>query len=90
MPGPLFTWSANNRMTTDCPDGYCKQKIQAIDNAIGHKKNEWSTLLHDTENYNDVNLALRFCEIFHLEPKVSITSKGYVVKFRSEMEMIID
>ena len=73
-------------MTTDCPDGYCKQKIQAIDNAIGHKKNEWSTLLNGTLNYVDVSQALRFCEVFHLEPKVSITSKGYVVQFRNELE----
>lgn len=73
-------------MNSDCPDGYCRQKIQAIDNAIGHKKNEWSILFHGTQNYNDVSQALRFCEVFHLEPKVSVTSEGYVVQFRNDIE----
>ncbi|TFG31097.1 hypothetical protein EU527_13355 [Candidatus Thorarchaeota archaeon] len=75
-------------MTSDCPDGYCKQKIQAIDNAIGHKKNEWSTLLHDTHNYSDVSKALRFCEVFHLESKVSVTANGFVVQFRNDIRKI--
>ena len=71
-------------MTSDCSDGYCKQKIQAIDNAIGHMKNEWATLLHDTSKYEDVSQALKFCEAFRLEARVSVTSEGYRVQFRQE------
>jgi len=71
-------------MTSDCPDGYCKQKIQAIDNAIGHTKNEWATLLYDTSKYEDVFQALKFCEAFRLEARVSVTSEGYRVQFRQD------
>ncbi len=70
-------------MTSDCPDGYCKQKIQAIDNAIGHEKNEWSTILYDAKNYDDVTNALRFCEVFKLEARVRVTHDGYKVQFRN-------
>jgi hypothetical protein len=72
-------------MTTDCPDGYCRQKIQAVDNAIGHTKNEWGTLLHGTNNYEDVLKALKFCEVFKLEAKVSVTLDGYRVQYRNDM-----
>ncbi len=72
-------------MTSDCPDGYCKQKIQAVDNAIGHKKNDWATLLQKTDNYDDVIHALRFCEIFKLEAKVSVLDEGYEVQVRSDV-----
>ena len=72
-------------MTSDCPDGYCKQKIQAVDNAIGFKKDDWATLLHETDNYDDVIHALRFCEIFKLEAKVSVLDEGFAVKVRNEV-----
>ena len=72
-------------MTTDCPDGYCRQKIQAVDNAIGHTKNEWAILLHGTNNYEDVTKALKFCEVFKLEAKVSVTPEGYNVLFRYDI-----
>ncbi len=72
-------------MTTDCPDGYCRKKIQAVDNAIGYKKNDWATLLHETNDYADVMHALRFCEIFKLEAKVSVLDDGFAVKVRNEV-----
>jgi len=72
-------------MTSDCPDGYCKKKIQAVDNAIGYKNNEWATLLHETGNYDDVMHALRFCEIFKLEAKVSVLDESFAVKVKSEV-----
>jgi hypothetical protein len=72
-------------MTSDCPDGYCKQKIQAVDKAIGYQRDDWATLLAETSNYNDVMQALRFCEIFKLEAKVSVLDEGYVVKVRNEV-----
>lgn len=76
-------------MTTDCPDGYCLQKIQAVDNAIGHTKNEWATLLHGTHSLEDVSHALRFCEVFKLEARVNITSDGYRVQFRKALSNVI-
>ena len=72
-------------MTSDCPDGYCKQKIQAVDNAIGYKKEDWATLLSETSEYDDVMQALRFCEIFKLEAKVSVLEEGFAVKVRNEV-----
>jgi hypothetical protein len=71
-------------MTTDCPDGYCRQKIQAIDNAIGYTKNELATLLYGTQNLSDVSKALRFCEVFRLEARVCVSSDGYMVQFRKD------
>ena len=68
----------------DCPDGLCKLRIQAVDNAIGHKKNEWGVILEPTRQYEDVAHALRFCEIFHLEAKVSVERNGYSVLIRSD------
>lgn len=72
-------------MTSDCPDGYCKQKIQAVDKAIGYKKDDWATLLSETNNYDDVMQALRFCEIFKLEAKVSVQDSGFAVKVRNDV-----
>jgi hypothetical protein len=72
-------------MTSDCPDGYCKQKIQAVDKAIGYKKDEWATLLSETSEYDDVMQALRFCEIFKLEAKVTVLEEGFAVKVRNEV-----
>jgi hypothetical protein len=71
-------------MTSDCPDGYCKQKIQAVDEAIGYKKDEWAVLLKETTNYDDVMHALKFCETFKLEAKVSVLDEGFAVKIRNE------
>ena len=72
-------------MTSDCPDGYCKQKIQAVDDAIGYKKNEWAILLKETNDYEDVMQALRFCEIFKLEAKVSVLDEGFAVEVKSDV-----
>jgi hypothetical protein len=72
-------------MTSDCPDGYCKQKIQAVDNAIGYHRDDWATLLAETSDYNDVMQALRFCEIFKLEAKVSVLDESYIVKVRNDV-----
>lgn len=76
---------AQEQMTSDCPDGYCRQKIQAVDNAIGYRKDDWATLLQETDNYDDVMNALRFCEIFKLEAKVSVLDEGFAVKVRNEV-----
>ena len=76
---------AQEQMTSDCPDGYCKQKIQAVDKAIGYKQDEWSILLQETNNYDEVMQALRFCEIFRLEAKVSVQDDGFAVKVRNEV-----
>ena len=72
-------------MTSDCPDGYCKEKIQAVDNAIGYKKDEWANLLQETSNYDDVMHALKFCEIFKLEAKVTVLDEGFAVKVRNDV-----
>ncbi|MGY5875485.1 MAG: hypothetical protein RTU30_07050 [Candidatus Thorarchaeota archaeon] len=69
-------------MTPDCPDGLCKLKIQAIDNAIGHHKSKWQVLLSSTSSSNDVENALQFCEVFKMEARVSVTSEGYEVLAR--------
>lgn len=71
-------------MNPDCPDGLCKLKIQAVDRAIGHYKNEWSVLLNSTKNSKDVEQALRFCRIFRLESKVKIRDDNYVVLVKNE------
>jgi len=75
----------NIDMTPDCPDGLCRQKIQAVDRAIGHYKNEWSVLLNSTTNSKDVELALRFCELFRLESKVKVENEGYVVLVKNDL-----
>ncbi|MGY5858707.1 MAG: hypothetical protein RTU63_05005 [Candidatus Thorarchaeota archaeon] len=71
-------------MTSDCPDGFCKQKIHSVDKAIGYTKDEWATLLHETSNYEDVMHALKFCETFKMEAKVSVLDDGFAVKIRNE------
>ena len=76
---------AQEQMTSDCPDGYCKQKIQAVDNALGFNNNEWETLLHVTSDYSDVKQALRFCEVFKLEAKVCVLDKGFTVQVKSDV-----
>ena len=72
-------------MNSDCPDGYCKQKIQAVDDALGHANSGWATLLDETSNYEDVKQALRFCETFKLEAKVTILDEGFEVKVRNDV-----
>ncbi|MFW9833007.1 MAG: hypothetical protein ACFFEK_03345 [Candidatus Thorarchaeota archaeon] len=72
-------------MTSECPDGLCKMKIQAVDRAIGHHKNEWSVLLKSTKNHKDVEHALRFCQVFRLEPKVKVENDRYVVLVKNEL-----
>ena len=76
-------------MTHDCPDGLCKTKLQAVDRAIGHHKNEWSVLLNFTRNSKDVEHALRFCELFKLEPKVRVKSDGYVVFVKNDLVRLL-
>jgi hypothetical protein len=76
-------------MTTDCPDGFCKMKIQAVDSAIGHHKNEWAVLLNSTKNSKDIEHALRFCEIFRLESKVKVEKDRYVVLVKNELIQLI-
>ncbi|MFW9963083.1 MAG: hypothetical protein ACFFCX_05955 [Candidatus Sifarchaeia archaeon] len=80
-----YTIGCKTSMTSDCPDGLCKQKIQAIDHAIGHHKNDWSVLLNSTRESKDVEHALRFCQIFLLESKVKIQDDGYVVLIKNEL-----
>lgn len=72
-------------MNPDCPDGLCKTRIQAVDRAIGHHKNEWSVLLNLTRNSKDVEHALRFCELFRLESKVKIETGGYMVLVKNDL-----
>lgn len=72
-------------MTSDCPDGYCKDKIQAVDHAIGHDINEWATLLDETRSYDDVKQALRFCETFKLEAKVCVQDDVFSVQVKSDV-----
>ncbi|MHA2059098.1 MAG: hypothetical protein ACW979_15880, partial [Candidatus Thorarchaeota archaeon] len=79
----------NLDMNPDCPDGLCKLKIQAVDRAIGHHKNEWATLLNFTRNHKDVEHALRFCEIFRLESKVKVETDGYVVLVKNELIQLL-
>lgn len=79
------TAECNLDMNPDCPDGLCKLKIQALDRAIGHHKNEWSVLLNSTKNSKDVEHALRFCRIFRLESKVKIQDDNYIVLVKNEL-----
>ena len=76
-------------MTSVCPDDICKAKLQAIDRAIGHHKNEWVILLDWTKSSDDVAQALRFCEVFQMESKVSVKSNGYEVLVRDALERIM-
>ncbi|MHA1943617.1 MAG: hypothetical protein ACW96M_04385 [Candidatus Thorarchaeota archaeon] len=76
-------------MTSECTDGFCKRKIQAIDRAIGHQKNEWLVLLNSTKSSVDVAHALHFCEVFQLESKVRINPEGYEVLARDDLKRIL-
>jgi hypothetical protein len=72
-------------MTHECPDDSCSKKIQAIDCAIGHDKNNWAVILEQTYDVKDVANALRFCETLQLEAKVKVTAKGYKVLIRDDL-----
>jgi hypothetical protein len=72
-------------MTYDCHDNSCAKKIQAIDCAIGHDKNNWFVILDKTDDVKDVANALRFCETLKLEAKVKITTNGYRVLIRDDL-----
>lgn len=72
-------------MTSECTDGLCDLKIQAIDRAIGHLKNEWLVILPWTRSQDDLAHALRFCEVFRLESKVMVKSDGYEVLARDDL-----
>ena len=76
-------------MTSDYPDNLCKRKIQAVDRAIGHYKNEWVVLLNWTMSSDDVAQSLRFCEVFQLESKVRVKMNGYEVLVRDDLERIL-
>jgi hypothetical protein len=71
-------------MTNACRNGECQRRIQDIDDAIWHEKKVWSIILKSSQNLNDVNHALRFCEVFRLEAKVKIDSKGLEVLVRDD------
>ncbi|MFX1367679.1 MAG: hypothetical protein ACFFAY_03675 [Promethearchaeota archaeon] len=72
-------------MTHNCPDDSCSKKIQAIDCAIGHDKNNWFVILDQSDDVNDVANALRFCETLKLEAKVKVTTNGYRVLIRDDL-----
>ncbi|MFX0044608.1 MAG: hypothetical protein ACFE8Z_02050 [Candidatus Hermodarchaeota archaeon] len=69
-------------MTQDCEDDFCKEKIRAVDQALGCEERRWHTLLNLTKNHQDVTNALRFCEVFQLEAKVKVTDDGFSVLVR--------
>lgn len=71
-------------MTKACRNGECHRRIQDIDSAIRHEENTWSIMLKSTQDLNDVNHALRFCEVFRLEAKVTIDSRGLEVLVRDD------
>ncbi len=72
-------------MTHSCPDDSCRKKIQAIDCAIGHDKNNWFVILDKTDDMRDVANALQFCETLQLEAKVRVASDGYQVLIRDNL-----
>jgi hypothetical protein len=76
-------------MTNVCREGECHRTIQDIDNAIWHERNVWSVLLKSSQDLNDVNHALRFCEVFRLEAKVKIDSRGLEVLVRDDFFRIL-
>ncbi|MHA1926667.1 MAG: hypothetical protein ACW974_12180 [Candidatus Thorarchaeota archaeon] len=71
-------------MTEACRDDECRRRIQDIDNAIRYEKNVWSVILKSSQALDDVNHALRFCEVFRLEAKVKIDSRGLEVLVRDD------
>lgn len=72
-------------MTKACRDAECQRRIQDIDSAIRHENNVWSVILKSSQDLNDVNHALRFCEVFRLEAKVKIDSRGLEVLVRDDL-----
>ena len=76
-------------MTNNCPDNTCAKKREAIDTAIGFDGTNWSVILEKTSDIKDVELALRFCEIFKLEAKVKVSSDGYEVLANDDLVRII-
>ncbi len=70
-------------MTQDCKDSLCKEKIRAVDQALGREEKQWHTLLNLTMDHDEVTNALRFCEVFQLEAKVKVTDAGYSVLVRN-------
>ncbi|UCH04182.1 MAG: hypothetical protein JSW05_11480 [Candidatus Thorarchaeota archaeon] len=71
------------QMTQDCNDDFCKEKIRAVDQALGREEEQWHTLLYLTKDHEDLRNALRFCEVFQLEAKVKVTNDGYSVLVRN-------
>ncbi|MHA2301026.1 MAG: hypothetical protein ACXACD_08720 [Candidatus Thorarchaeota archaeon] len=71
-------------MTEACRDDECRRRIQDFDNAIRYEKNVWSVILKSSQDLDDVNHALRFCEVFRLEAKVKIDSRGLEVLVRDD------
>ncbi|MHA2142680.1 MAG: hypothetical protein ACXADF_14750 [Candidatus Thorarchaeota archaeon] len=57
---------------------------QDIDDAIRHERNIWSVMLKSSQDLDDVNHALRFCEVFRLEAKVEVDSNGLEVLVRDD------
>jgi hypothetical protein len=76
-------------MTKACRDGECQRTIQNIDDAIRHENNTWAILLKSSQDLKDVNLALRFCEVFRLEAKVKIDSRGLEVLARDDFIQLL-
>ena len=71
-------------MINACRDGKCQRMIQDIEDIINHEKNSWSIVLKSSQDLNDVNHALHFCEVFRLEAKVRIDSQGLEVLVRDD------
>jgi hypothetical protein len=79
-----FQFDGALHMTKACRNGECQRRIQDLDSAIRHESNVWSVILKSSQDLNDVNHALRFCEIFRLEAKVKIDSRGLEVVVRDD------
>jgi predicted methyltransferase len=79
-----FPFDGALHMTNVCRDGECQRRIYDIDDAIRHEQNVWSIILKSSQDLNDVNHALHFCEIFRLEARVKIDSRGIEVLVRDD------
>ncbi len=73
------------RMTSNCRDDLCVRKMRDFDRAIGRERSQWNVLLRFTKSHEDVENALRFCEVFRLEAKVKVSSEGYAVMVRDDL-----
>ncbi|MHA2356540.1 MAG: hypothetical protein ACXADC_15295 [Candidatus Thorarchaeota archaeon] len=82
--GMNFRFSGTLHMTSSCKDGKCYRMKQDIDDAIRHERNIWSVMLKSSQDLDDVNHALRFCEVFRLEAKVEVDSNGLEVLVRDD------